>query len=68
MMSRGARSAITLSVLSVLLAVAAVWGWNAATEPLPAKVDTPLCTTQTISAGEKVFPQDVTVRSTANLR
>ena len=60
-MAQGARSAITLAALSVLLVLGAAWGWNAATEPLPAKVDTPLCTTQAIAAGDKVFPQDVTV-------
>lgn len=60
-MAQGARSAITLAALAVLLVLGAAWGWNAATEPLPAKVDTPICTTQTIAAGEKVFPQDVTV-------
>ena len=60
-MAQGARSAITLSALAVLLILAAIWGFNAATEPLPAKVDTPICTTQAVAAGDKVFPQDVTV-------
>jgi LytR cell envelope-related transcriptional attenuator len=60
-MADGARSAITLGALALLLVLAAAWGWNAATEPLPAKVDTPICTTQTIAEGDKVFPQDVTV-------
>jgi len=60
-MSRGVRSAITISVLVVILAVAAVWGWSAATEPLPAKVDTPICSPRTVAAGDKVYPQDVTV-------
>lgn len=60
-MSRGARSAITLSVLGLLLVLAAVWGWSAATEPLPGKADTPLCVRQQVRAGTKVFPQDVTV-------
>ena len=60
-MVEGARSAITLSALGLLLALAALWGWSAATDPLPAKVDTPICVQRTIEAGEKVFPQDVTV-------
>jgi hypothetical protein len=60
-MAQGARSGVTLAALAVLLVLAAAWGWNAATEPLPAKVDTPVCTTQTVDKGEKVFPQDVTV-------
>ena len=60
-MAQGARSAITISVLGLLLVVAAVWGWSAATEPLPAKVDTPICERRVVTAGTKVFPQDVTV-------
>jgi len=60
-MSEGMRSAVTLSVLGVLLVVAALWGWSAATDPLPGKVDTPLCVTKVVPSGEKVFPQDVTV-------
>ncbi|WP_243058650.1 LytR C-terminal domain-containing protein [Nocardioides sp. SR21] len=60
-MSRGARTAITLSVLCVVLAIAGLWGWTAAMKPLPAKVDTPICVDKTIDAGEKVFPQDVTI-------
>ncbi len=60
-MIEGARSAITISALGLLLVLAALWGWSAATEPLPAKVDTPLCVDRTVEAGTKVFPQDVTV-------
>lgn len=60
-MVEGARSAITLTALGLLLALAALWGWSAATEPLPAKVDTPLCVDRTVEAGAKVYPQDVTV-------
>lgn len=60
-LARGVRSAITLTVLCLVLVVAALWGWRAATEPLPAKVDTPICVEKTFSSGAKVFPQDVTV-------
>jgi LytR cell envelope-related transcriptional attenuator len=60
-MAEGVRSAATLAALGILLVLAAAWGWNAATDPLPAKVDTPLCVSRDIAAGEKVFPQDVTV-------
>jgi len=60
-MTSGARTAITLAVLCVVLAIAALWGWSAATKPLPAKVDTPVCVEKEIPAGTKVFPQDVTV-------
>lgn len=60
-LTRGLRSAITLAVLCLFLAVAALWGWQAATEPLPAKVDTPICVDEQVAAGTKIFPQDVTV-------
>jgi hypothetical protein len=60
-MSRGVQTAITLSVLCVVLAVAALWGWRATMTPLPAKVDTPVCVEKKIPAGTKIFPQDVTV-------
>jgi hypothetical protein len=60
-MTQAARSAVTIAVLVLLLVVAALWGWSAATDPLPAKVDTPVCVDRTVSAGDKVFPQDVTV-------
>ena len=60
-MSSAVRSASTLSVLAMALVAAAVWGWSAATEPLPAKVETPLCVATSVSKGEKVFPEQVTV-------
>lgn len=60
-MGQGARSAITLAVLGLVLVGAAIWGWTAATEPLPGKVDTPICVDRTVPEGDKVFPQDVTV-------
>jgi LytR cell envelope-related transcriptional attenuator len=60
-MSQGVRSAVTLSVLGLLLVVAAIWGWSATMKPLPAKVDTPICVQEDIPAGTKVFPEDVTV-------
>jgi hypothetical protein len=60
-MPQGARSALTIGVLGVLLLVAAIWGWSAATEPLPERVDTPICVSTPVGAGEKVFPQQVTV-------
>lgn len=60
-MAEGARSAITISVLGLLLVLAAVWGWSAVTDPLPAKVDTPICVDRAVGAGTKVFPEDVTV-------
>ncbi|GAB6987037.1 LytR C-terminal domain-containing protein [Nocardioides pyridinolyticus] len=60
-MGQGARTAITISVLGLMLVVAAVWGWSAATDPLPQKVDTAICVDRAVPAGDKVFPQDVTV-------
>lgn len=60
-MGQGGRSAITLSVLGLLLVVAAVWGWGAATDPLPEKADAVTCVDRTVAEGERVFPQDVTV-------
>ena len=60
-MSRGVQTAITISVLCVLLAAAGLWGWSAAMKPLPAKVNTAICVDNDVTAGDKVFPQDVAV-------
>jgi hypothetical protein len=60
-MSQAMRTTITLLVLGVLLAVGAVWGWHATMEPLPAKVDSPICVDTDVAAGEKIFPQQVVV-------
>jgi hypothetical protein len=60
-MEQAAKSTITLGALSVLLVIVGIWGWNAATEPFPAKTEPPKCVSTTIEAGEKVFPQQVTV-------
>jgi hypothetical protein len=60
-MTQGARTAVTLLALGALLVIAAVWGWNATMKPLPAKVDSPVCVKTPVTAGEKVYPQQVTV-------
>jgi hypothetical protein len=60
-MAHAARSTLTLAALAAVLALAAVWGWTAATAPFPGKVDTPLCVSRSIDAGSKVYPQDVAV-------
>jgi hypothetical protein len=60
-MTQSMRTTITLVALGVLLMIAAVWGWNATMKPLPAKVDSPVCVDSPVSAGEKVYPQQVTV-------
>lgn len=60
-MSPAVRTTITLTSVGVLLVLAGLWGWQAATDPLPAKVDTAICVPTAIAAGEKVFPEQVTV-------
>ena len=60
-MSEAARTTITLLVLCAVILLAAVWGWGAATEPLPAKVDRPICVDTPVGAGEPVYPAQVTV-------
>jgi hypothetical protein len=60
-MSQTMRTTVILLGLGALLAVAGVWGWNATMKPLPAKVDSALCVNTPIAAGEKVYPQQVTV-------
>lgn len=60
-MTQSMRTTITLLGLGVLMVIAAVWGWSATMKPLPAKVDSPICVDSAISAGEKVYPQQVTV-------
>jgi hypothetical protein len=60
-MSSAARSAATLLVLCLLLLVAAVWGWNAATEPFPELKDPPPCVDVTVSKGDQVTTEDVLV-------
>jgi LytR cell envelope-related transcriptional attenuator len=60
-MQPGVRSAVTLAVLAVVLLVAAAWGFQAATEPFPGKVDVPTCVNQDIRRGDKVYPDQVVV-------
>jgi hypothetical protein len=60
-MSAGARSAVTLVVLCLLLVVAAVWGWNAVTEPFPERADPPPCVDVTVVKGDRVTTEDVLV-------
>jgi LytR cell envelope-related transcriptional attenuator len=60
-MTQAMRTTVTLLSLGALLVVAALWGWNATMKPLPAKVDSPICVDTPISAGDKVFPQQVAV-------
>ena len=60
-MTQPVRTTITLLALGLVLAVAAVWGWNAATKPLPAKVDSAICVDTDVAQGDKIYPQQVTV-------
>ncbi len=55
------RSLATLSVLGVLMLVGVTWGWSAATSPLPDYEDPPICENATVAAGDKVYPDQVTV-------
>lgn len=47
--------------LSLLVAVAAAWGWGAATQPFPERESTPPCVPTSVDAGEAVFPDQVVV-------
>ena len=60
-MADGARSAVTLAVLCTLLAIGAAWGWDAATDPFPGKVEALTCVDQAVQEGEKVYPDQVVV-------
>ncbi|WP_121257103.1 LytR C-terminal domain-containing protein [Nocardioides ferulae] len=60
-LSAGARTTVTMVVLALLLAVGAVWGWSAVTEPFPGKTEPEVCTMVDIAEGERVFPEQVTV-------
>ena len=55
------KSALTLGVLAVLLVLGVGWGVAQVSEPFPGKVDAPICVDTTYSAGERIYPQDVTV-------
>jgi hypothetical protein len=55
------RSALTLAVLCLLLAVGAAWGWSALTQPLPNDEPPPLCVDTPVPAGTQVFRDQVVV-------
>lgn len=60
-MSASARSAITLSVLCLLLVLGAAWGWSALTQPLPGDEAAPACVDTPVAAGTEVFRDQVVV-------
>jgi hypothetical protein len=60
-MRQGARTAVTVTVLGVILVLGALWGWAALTEPFPGKADVPTCVDRHVAAGDKVYPDQVVV-------
>lgn len=60
-MSAGLRTAVTLGVLTLLVLVAAVWGWSALTEPFPEDEPVAICEDTTVSAGSEVRRDQVVV-------
>jgi hypothetical protein len=60
-MSSSLRSGLTLLVLTGLLLVAALWGWQAVTKPFPSSEPAPLCTDVTVLTGKQVFRDQVAV-------
>ena len=60
-MQQAARSTAVLAGLGGVLLLAALWGWQAATEPFPGKTEAPRCVATPVASGEKVFPAQVLV-------
>lgn len=56
-----ARTIVTLAVLALVLVIGGAWGWSALTKPFPGRAEAPTCSLQTVAAGEKVYPDQVTV-------
>jgi hypothetical protein len=55
------KSVITLATLTVLLVIGAAWGFSQATKPFPGRADPPICVDTAYEAGDRLYPQDVTV-------
>lgn len=55
------RSGLTLLALVGLLLVGVSWAWSAVSEPFPDRGDALVCVPTTVAAGDKVFPDQVTV-------
>ena len=57
------RSALTLTALGLLVVLAAIWGWNATTQPLPGLEagDNRPCEPRIVPAGTRLAPSDITV-------
>jgi hypothetical protein len=60
-MTGAVKSALTLGVLTLLVVVAAVWGWSAFTEPFPEDEPVAVCEDATVSAGSEVRRDQVVV-------
>jgi hypothetical protein len=55
------RSAITLLCLLVVLLIGVAWAWSAVSEPFPEREQAAICASTVVAAGEKVYPDQVTV-------
>lgn len=55
------RSGLTLLALVVLLLVGVTWAWSAVTEPFPQDEPPAVCSPVVVSAGTKVYPDQVAV-------
>lgn len=60
-MTSSARTAATLAGLLLLLGVAAVWGWQAATAPFPSREEPAPCVDVEVSKGDRLLTGDVLV-------
>lgn len=60
-LSPRARSALTLSVLAVLLLGGLAWGWWALTAPLEGLGSDEVCVETEVAAGTKIYPDQVLV-------
>jgi hypothetical protein len=60
-MSGALKSAVTLTVLGVLVVFAAVWGWRGLTEPLPEDDPGAICEDTAVAAGGEVRRDQVVV-------
>ena len=60
-MSGALRSALTLTVLGLIVVVATLWGWSAFTEPFPKDEPVPICESATVAAGSEVRRDQVVV-------
>jgi hypothetical protein len=55
------RSALTLAVLALLVVVGTAWGFAQVTEPFPGRAEPSVCVDEQFAAGERIYPQNVTV-------